>query len=323
VIVHTGQLPTEIEACFESVHGVQIERREYSSSDDLKNILEQGTVEFDILQVPDHMVAGLIRAGVLQRIDRARLAAFENIDPSYLNLSFDPGNEYTVPFQSGTYGLVVNTTRVPGMPVAWADLWKPEYDGRMVFLQESRAVIGAVLLSLGYDVNSQSPLELERARVKLLELVPKIRVFDSDNPRTALIAGDLELGMTWTAPAQAANAADPAIQFLYPSEGAILWQDNWAISGGSCHIDAAYAWLNYTLQADVAWMFLQDAPFTTPNRAALEYMRAEQVESYDLYIKSPITNTSLAALAAGHRLADVGPAAGLYQRIWREATGFD
>ena len=79
----------------------------------------------------------------------------------------------------------------------------------------------------------------------MAELVPNIKLFDSDSPKTALIAGDVDLGMTWTGEAFLAQQENPAIQFVYPTEGAILWQDNWAMLKDAPHPDAAYAWLNY------------------------------------------------------------------------------
>ena len=105
----------------------------------------------------------------------------------------------------------------------------------------SRAVIGATLLTLGYDVNTTDPAQLEEAKAKLKELVPNVKLFDSDSPKSALIAGDVDLGLTWTGEAFLAQQEVPAIQFVYPTEGAILWQDNYAMPVDAPHPDAAYA----------------------------------------------------------------------------------
>ena len=58
---------------------------------------------------------------------------------------------------------MVNTDTVENVPQSWADLWKPEYAGKMIFLDDSRAVIGITLLTLGYDVNTTDPAQLEEA----------------------------------------------------------------------------------------------------------------------------------------------------------------
>ncbi|MEK6574214.1 MAG: extracellular solute-binding protein, partial [Chloroflexota bacterium] len=218
---------------------------------------------------------------------------------------------------------------------SWADLWKPEYAGRMVFLDDSRATIGMVLLTLGYDANTKDPAQLEEAKNKLKELVANVKLFDSDSPKTALIAGDVDLGMTWTGEAFLAQIENPAIQYIYPTEGAILWQDNYAMPVGAPHVDAAYAWLNYSMQGNVFWLMLRDFPYTNPNKAALDYAKGDTTtkvtdqngkevtpaDIYNAYFNSPITNTPPEAIQNGHRIDDVGDALPLYDQIWTEVKG--
>jgi spermidine/putrescine-binding protein len=210
---------------------------------------------------------------------------------------------------------------VENIPQSWADLWKPEYAGRMIFLDDSRAVIGLALLTLGYDVNTTDPTQLEEARKKLVELVPNIKLFDSDSPQTALLTGSAELGMTWTGDAFVAQQENPAIQYIFPTEGAILWQDNWAILKDALHPDTAYAFLNYATQGDISWMILRDFPYTNPNQAALDYAKVNQTKLFDAYMASPITNIPADVIKNGHRLADVGEATSSYDDIWAGVKG--
>jgi spermidine/putrescine-binding protein len=258
---------------------------------------------------------------LLQELDHNKLPALANFDANYLDFSFDPGNKYTIPYQAGTDAIVYNADAVTTAPTSWADLWKPEYAGRMVFLDDSRAVIGLTLLTLGYDVNTRDAAQLDEAKAKLQELVPGIKLFDSDSPKTALIAGDVDLGMTWTGEAFLAQQENPSIQYVYPTEGAILWQDNYAMPADAPHADAAYAWLNYTMQGDVFWLMLRDFPYTNPNFAALEYAKANQAQIYQAYVDSPITNTPAEAIQNGHRIDDVGEALPLYDQLWTEVKG--
>ena len=49
----------------------------------------------------------------------------------------DPTGEYVVPYQAGTQAIVVITTdKVQNPPQSWADLWKPDYADRMVFVDD-------------------------------------------------------------------------------------------------------------------------------------------------------------------------------------------
>jgi spermidine/putrescine-binding protein len=310
-----------MQECFELVSGIKVNRDEYSANEEMYAKLSAGGSAYDLVQPTDFIVSLMVRQNLLQELDHSKLPMLKNFDPNYLDFAFDPGNKYTIPYQAGTDAIVYNSATVKTVPKSFADLWNPEYAGRMVFLDDSRAVIGATLLTLGYDVNTKDPAQLDAAKKKLALLVPNIKLFDSDSPKTALIAGDVDLGLTWTGEAFLAQKEKPSIQYVYPTEGAIIWQDNWAMPKDAPHADAAYAWLNYTNQGNVFWMMLRDFPFTNPNKAALDYAKDNQKTLYDAYMASPITNTPLEEIKKAHRIDDVGDALPLYDQIWTEIKG--
>ncbi|MEW6405138.1 MAG: spermidine/putrescine ABC transporter substrate-binding protein, partial [Chloroflexota bacterium] len=237
LFVWTEYIPPDMKECFELVYGITVNHDEYSANEEMYAKLSSGGAAYDLVQPTDYIVSLMIRQGLLQELDHSRLPNLKNYNSDYLDFDFDPGNKYTIPYLAGTDAIVVNTDVVTDVPQSWADLWKPEYAGRMIFLDDSRAVIGLTLLTLGYDVNTTDPAQLEEAKNKLAELVPSITAFDSDSPKTALIAGDVDLGMTWTGEAFLAQQENPAIQYVYPSEGAIIWQDNWAMPTDAPHVD--------------------------------------------------------------------------------------
>ncbi len=321
LFVWTEYIPPDMQECFELVYGIKVNRDEYSANEEMYAKLSAGGSAYDLVQPTDYIVSLMIRQGLLQELDHNKLPNLKNFDPNYLDFSFDPGNKYTLPYQAGTDAIVYNADTVTNPPQSWADLWKPEYAGKMIFLDDSRAVIGATLLTLGYDVNTTDPQQLEEAKAKLAELVPNVKAFDSDSPKTALIAGDVDLGMTWTGEAFLAQQEKPSIKYVYPTEGAIIWQDNWAMPKDAPHTDAAYAWLNYTNQGDIFWMMLRDFPYTNPNKAALDYAKENQPDIYKAYMDSPITNTPADAIQNGHRIDDVGDALPLYDQLWTEVKG--
>ena len=331
LFIWTEYVPVDMVECFELAYGVDVNIELYSSDEELhETVLEAGN-NHDLVMPSDNMIPPLIRQGFLQEFDHARLPVLKNFDPNYLDFEFDPGNRFTIPYLVGMDAIVINTARVETAPQSWSDLWNPEYAGRMVFLDDSRAVIGVALLALGYDVNTRDPAELEEAKSKLSQLIPSIKLFDSDSPKTALLADAVDLGMTWTGEAYIAHQGNPQIEHVFPSEGAIIWQDNWAMLADAPHPDAAYAWLNYINQGNVFWMVLRDFPYAIPNSAALEFARENPLMVRDVnhkevalstlyaaYMASPITNVSPDIIRTSHRIADVGEAAVLYDNIWDE-----
>ncbi len=321
LFVWTEYFPPDMLECFELVYGITLNRDEYSSNEEMYAKVSAGGTSYDLAQPTDYIVPLMIRNELLQELDKTQMPNVANLGSGWLDLPFDPGNKYSLPYLAGADAIVVNTDTVENVPQSWADLWKPEYAGRMIFIDDSRVVIGLTLLTLGYDPNTTDPAQLEEAKVKLAELIPNIKAFDSDSPKTALIAGDVDLGMVWTGEAFIANQENPAFQFVYPSEGAILWQDNWVMLKDAPHADAAYAWLNYTMQGDVFWLTLRDFQYVNPNVAALEYAKANYVDVYNAYNDSPITNMPADAVANGHGIEDVGEATPLFDNIWIEVKG--
>jgi spermidine/putrescine-binding protein len=335
LFVWTDYIPQDILDCYEMVYGVTINRDEYSSNEEMYAKLTAGATSYDIVQPTNNFVELMIRNGLLQKLDKSKLPVMANFDPSYLGLPFDPNNDYTIPYEAGTDAIVYNADAIKDAPTSFADLWKPGCASKnMIMLDGAHDIIGATLLSLGYDVNSKDTKQLDEAKAKLLELAPCIKVYDSDSPKTSLIAGDTDLGITWTGDAFLASQENPAIKYVYPKEGAILWQDNYAILKDAPHLDAAYAWLNYSMQPDLFWLMLRDWPYTNPNKAALDFAKGNSMQVtdvngnpttlaklYDAYINSPITNTPAADVAAGHWLDDLGDASPLYDKIWTEVKG--
>jgi len=321
LFVWTEYIPTEWKECFELVYDVKINHDEYSSNEEMYAKLSAGGTTFDLVLPTDYIISLMISQGMLEKWDKGKLGIMDNIDSGFKDLPFDPGNEYTIPYMAGTDAIVYNADRVPNPPTSWEDLWNPEYAGRLVLLDDPRVVIGFTLMTLGYDLNTKDPQELEEAKTKLQELIPNVKLFDSDSPKTALIAGDVDLGSVWNGEAFTAQLEDPTFQYVFPTEGTILWQDNWAVPTGAPHLDAAYAWVNYIEQGDMFWMMLRDFPYTVPNKAALDYAKENQTELYDAYINSPITNTPPEVLANGVFMEDVGEATPLYDQIWTEVKG--
>jgi spermidine/putrescine-binding protein len=263
------------------------------------------------------MIRVLIREELLQKLDQSKLPNKENLDAGLVS-AYGNTVDYLVPYQMGTQAIVYNSETVTNPPTSWADLWKPEYEGRIVSVDDNRVIIGMALLTLGYDVNSTDKAQLEQAKQKLIELMPNIRVFDSDSPKTPLLAGDVDLGIVWNGEAFLAQQENPAFMYVFPKEGSIIFFDGMGIPVHAPHPDASYAWFNYLMQGDVFWQTLVDYPYTNPNTAALEFAKANHADVYNAYIVSPITNTPADVFVKGHQVEDLGSALQLYDQIWTE-----
>lgn len=306
---------------FTAETGIKVNYDAYSSNEELMAKLQAGASGYDVIIPSDYTVTILTNQGLLEKIDLAQIPNFKNIGDPYKNRDFDPGNQFTVPYQWGTACLVVDTSKVTTPITKWADLWSPEFEQRVVLLDDEREVLGMVLMTLGYDRNSTDPAELEQAKTKLIELMPNVRLFDSDSPKTALLAGEVWLGLTWNGEAALAHAENPDIDYVFPEEGCSIWFDNLAIPKDAPHMDAALKFMNFVLDPANSVLISLEFPYSNPNLAALDLMKTQEPEAYEAYINFPATNPSAEQLSRTYPVKDIGEATALWDRIWTEAKG--
>jgi len=301
--------------------GIKVNYDAYSSNEELIAKLQAGASGYDVIIPSDYTIVILSKQGLLEELDLSQIPNFENIDPALKNPYYDPEHKYSVPYQWGTVGLVVDTSKVSEPLTSWNDLWDPAYEGRVILLDDEREVLGMVLLSLGYEKNSTDPAQLEEAKARLIELMPNVRLFDSDSPKTALLAGEVWLGMTWNGEAAIAHGENPAIDYICPVEGCGIWYDNLSIPKGAPHKDAAHLFINYVLKPEASILITAEFPYSNPNKAALELLQKENPELYEAYMSFRATNPSVEEIENAHPVMDVGDATALWDRIWTEVKG--
>lgn len=303
---------------FTAKTGIKVNYDAYSSNEELMAKLQAGASGYDVIIPSDYTVAIMIKQGLLEEIDLANIPNFANVDEQLKNPYFDPGNKHSVPYQWGTVGLAYNSNAVTPMPTSWNALWDDAYAGKVVLLDDSREVMGAVLLSLGYDKNSTDPAQLEEAKAKLSALMPNVRLMDSDSPKTALLSGEVVIGLTWNGEAALAAQEDAAIGYTCPTEGCGIWYDNLAVPKGAPHKDAAEKFMDYVLDPAASLLITAEFPYSTPNKAALDLLKTQDPAAYDTYMNSTATNPSPEMIKAAHPVLDLGEATTLWDRIWTE-----
>ena len=301
--------------------GITVNYDTYSSNEELLAKLQAGASGYDLIIPSDYMVQIMSSQGMLEEIDLSKITNFGNIDNQLKDSDYDPGNKFSVPYQWGTVGMAINRDAVTSPVTKWADLWNPEFQGRVVVLDDEREVLGMTLLTLGYDKNSTDEAQLEEAKERLLELMPNIKLFDSDSPKTALLSGEVDLGLVWNGEGALAHQENPSIDYLCPEEGCGLWVDSMSIPKDAPHMDAALAFINYVLRPEASLLITKEFPYSTPNLAALALLKTQDPAAYDAYMNFAATNPSAADIQNSHTIKDIGAATVLWDRIWTEVKG--
>lgn len=311
VFIWTEYVSEAAIAAFEEESGIKVNVSTYSSNEDmLAKLKSEAEGTYDVILPSDYAVENLIAQDKLEKLNKDELTNLSNIDETYLDQSYDPGNEYTVPYEGGVACIAVNKSKVDKEITSYADLFDPSLEGQLVVLDDYRAVIGITERSMGLSMNETDPEKLAEVEEKLLSLKNNIKLYDSDSPKSALISGDCSVGMVWSAEIALSMDENSDIEIVYPSDGAYVFLDNWAIPKGAKNKDNAMKFINYMLSADAAKMNIEDFPYLCPNKAALELMGED-------YVNNTAKNVPAEVIANGEFLTylDTDTLA-IYDEMW-------
>ena len=311
IFVWTEYVSQDAIDAFEKDTGIKVNVSTYSSNEDMiAKVKSESEGTYDIIQPSDYAVEQLAGQGMLEELARDKLTNLGNIGESYLDPSYDPGNVYSVPYQGGVAAIAVNTSKVDKEITSYADLFDPSLAGQLVVLDDYRAVIGMTERSMGLSMNETDPDTLSGVEEKLLTLKDNIALYDSDSPKSALISGDCSVGYLWSAEAALAMEENEDIQIVYPSEGAYVFMDNWAIPKGAKHYDAAMEFINYMLSVDAAKMNIEEFPYLSANSKAVEAMG-------DDYSSNEAKNPPAEVIAAGEYVSNLDTdTLAIYDEMW-------
>ncbi len=305
-------LPKKVLRQFTQETGIKVQYSTYDSNESMyakvKTVKGAG---YDVLVPSTYYVDRLRREGLLQPLDKSRLRNLSNLNPRLLNQSYDPNNEYSIPYLWGTTGIAYNADKLPpGQLTRWADLWDPAYQNKLLLLNDMREVFSMGLKVLGHSINTTDENQIRAAYEKLSAMMPNVRVFDAESPKTKFLSGEVVAGMLWNGEAYQASKDNSKIKYVYPKEGAMMWMDNLVISAGAKNLDTAYVFIDFVLRPEIARQISEEVGYSSPNLAAIRLL-PEAVRN------NPTVYPSDEDLKNVEFQADVGAALPVYDQYWQ------
>ena len=200
-------------------------------------------------------------------------------------MAYDPGNQHSAPYNWGTSGLLVRSDLVTEPITGWADLWNPRYAGKIGVRNQPVEMISIALQSLGYPIGASDPAQLEEALAHLIELKRRAVAVepDTDAALQALSDGSVWILQGWNGDVITVREENPAVQYVLPKEGTLLWWDSLVISNNSPNKATAELFLDFVLRPENSAQIVEAYYYPSANEAAQAFLSDEILDDPVIY----------------------------------------
>lgn len=286
----------------------------------VKNQLGSGTsTKRDLFALTDWMAARMIQVGWIQKLDASKVPNLHaNIIDSLAKPEWDPGRDYSAPWQSGLTGIAYNKAKVGEVKSFSELISRSDLKGRVTLLTEMRDTMGFMLMIDGADPENFTDAQWEKAIDRLTKANKdgQFRAFTGNSYVQDLAAGNVLACEAWSG--DIANAGDENLVWLPPEEGIMIWADNMIVPNLATHKANAEKWINYYYEPEVAAKLADYNSYICPVKGAQQAMEKVNPDNVDNELIFPTEKT----LSQTHRFMALDEAKmRTYEKDFADVTG--
>ncbi|HZF45226.1 MAG TPA: spermidine/putrescine ABC transporter substrate-binding protein, partial [Sphingomonadaceae bacterium] len=204
---------------FKGTSGISVNMSLFATNDELFAKLRAGNPGFDVIVPSNDFVERMIESDLIVPLDHSLLPNMKNIDPTFIDVAYDPGRKFSMPYTWLTLGIGYRKSKVKGVPDSWKYLFdSPEYAGRIALLSEAGDVIRLGAKYLGHSVNGLTPEIIKQVEAMMIKQKPNIKTFHEDNGQDLLLSGEVDVVMEYNGDIAQIMTEDDDIDFVLPKE---------------------------------------------------------------------------------------------------------
>jgi len=258
---------------FEKETGIKVTITDYDSNDTALAKIKAGGHGFDIVVPSGTYIPIFVSEGLLLESKPNEMENFKHVDPVWVDVEFDPGRNYTVPWQWGTVGVTVNTAVYKGDINDAAILFNPpaELKGKINVVPEMMDTMSTAIYYIGGEQCTTDKAVLKKVRDTLVEAKKDWLSMDYGNIEK-YAKGDLSAGLNWNGASMRARLQNGDIAFGLPKTGYPVWMDNAAILADAKNVDNARTFLNFIMAPENAAMLSNFAKYANGVKGSEAYL---------------------------------------------------
>lgn len=298
---------------FEKETGIKVTVTDYDSNDTALAKIEAGGSGFDLVVPSANFVQIYVQKGLIQPLDLSKIPNHKNIAPEWMDVAYDPGRAYTIPWQWGSTGMAVNQKTYSGDINTSAIFLDPppELVGKVNVTPEMNDVLALTTMYLGGQPCSDDPALMKKVRDKLLEAKPKWLSMDYGmTPKMS--NNDILASTYWNGAILRVRLVNPDVNYGYPKEGYPLFMDQVALLKDAKNVDNAYKFLNFIAEPENAALISAFARYANGISGSQKFMPADMKDAPEIVTPAEFK-------AKGHLLLGcTGKAQDYITAIWTE-----
>jgi len=229
----------------------------------------------DLMALTDWMAARLVREGFVQKVDKANTPnVTANLIDSLKSPSWDKNRDYSAPWQSGVTGIAYNSAKTGEVKSIEELLTRADLKGKVTVLTEWRDTLGLIMLQQGADPANFTADQFN-ASVDYLQKANdsgQIRQFTGNDYSSLLSNGTALASVAWSGDVVQLQADNPAIKFVQPEAGMMIWADNMLIPNMAQHKKNAEELMNFYYDPAIAAQLTAYVQYICPVKGAKEEM---------------------------------------------------
>jgi spermidine/putrescine transport system substrate-binding protein len=242
-------------------------------------VLQQGgSIGYDIIVVTNGIfLTDYMLKNWLTELDPTKLPNFKQYAaPRVQARGFDPGNRFTIPWQSGFTGIGYNPKHTGREITSFNDLFDAKFAGKVGMFSGNDDTGNLTMVGMGIKPETSTPKDWQAAadKLKAQRDAGIVRKYYDQGYIKALSSGDTWISMAWSGDIFLANqsAGNHDLKFVIPSEGGLIFTDNMCIPLGASHPLDAITYMNWVYQPRIAATMAESIEYITPVPSAQSFI---------------------------------------------------